>query len=149
MRSPLRRETACPNALTHAAGGDLRRTALREAEEEMGPLPPHRAGASYLTHRGKARTAARAAGPAPSVVLTRQPRRLQRGQKHYTIFVCEMQAAARAAFAPALNEEHREARWFAPAAVRAALAGGTEPPAPLHPVVEALLRQHPDALAAA
>ena len=73
---------------------------------------------------------------------------MQRGQKHYTVFVCELQAATRATFAPVLNTEHLEARWFSPAQVRAALMGGTDPPAPLHPVVEALLRQHPAAVSA-
>jgi hypothetical protein len=76
--------------------------------------------------------------------------RTQRGQKHYTVFVCSVDAAVRASFTPVLNEEHREWRWFAPAALRdAAAAGGATggpPPAPLHPVVEALLRQHPRAL---
>jgi hypothetical protein len=62
--------------------------------------------------------------------------------------VCQLQRSVRAAFKPVLNAEHSEARWFSPQDVRAALAGGTRPPGPLHPVVEALLRQHPGALRA-
>ena len=43
------------------------------------------------------------------------------------MFVCDVDAAARAAFAPALNEEHREARWWA--------LGALPPMQKLHPVV--------------
>ena len=72
---------------------------------------------------------------------------VQRGQKHYTVFVCAIDRAARDAFIPRLNEEHREWRWFKAEALRSALQGDPSiAPAPLHPVVEALLRQHPDVL---
>jgi hypothetical protein len=75
----------------------------------------------------------------------------QRGQKHYTVFVCVVAAGVKDTFTPVLNEEHREWRWFAPGEMRdAAAAAGTAaaapPPAPLHPVVEVLIREHPRAL---
>jgi 8-oxo-dGTP pyrophosphatase MutT (NUDIX family) len=44
--------------IEHGDGGDLRQTALREAAEELGTLPPLRHVGSYLTHRGKVRAAA-------------------------------------------------------------------------------------------
>jgi ADP-ribose pyrophosphatase YjhB (NUDIX family) len=39
--------------IEHGDGADLRQTALREAAEELGTLPPLRHVDSYLTHRGK------------------------------------------------------------------------------------------------
>ena len=75
--------------------------------------------------------------------------RLQRGQKHYTVFVCDI--VGEQPFMPVLNHEHRESRFFTSEALRAAVRPTPfppSPPAPLHPVVDALLRQHPTALAA-
>ena len=117
----------------------------------MGPLPPHTAGPSYLTRRGKVcRRRLRLTALSADAFAPPSSQNEQRGQKHYTVFRCELQAGAREAFAPRLNYEHREARWFSPAALRAAaLAGSTEPPAPLHPTVEALVHQHPASLGAA
>lgn len=43
------------------------------------------------------------------------------------VMVCRVDAAARAAFQPKLNSEHREARWWPLA--------GLPPPQQLHPVV--------------
>ena len=54
-------------------------------------------------------------------------RRGKKKQKQYTVFVCQIDAAAKAAFKPALNEEHREARWWP--------LGGLPPAFKLHPVV--------------
>ena len=74
--------------------------------------------------------------------------RPQRGQKQYTVFVCDI--VGDDTFVPVLNHEHREHRWFAPDALRGAVRPTPfppSPPAPLHPVVDALLRQHPAALA--
>ena len=44
-----------PDAPPPARAADLHATALREAEEELGGLPPLRVAGSYLTTRGKAR----------------------------------------------------------------------------------------------
>ena len=62
--------------------------------------------------------------------------------------MCDLENAA--AFVPRLNYEHRAWRWFSAAALRGALVDGAyaAPPAPLHPVVDALLRQFPGALTA-
>lgn len=54
-------------------------------------------------------------------------RRGKKQQKHYTVMVCQVDAAARAAFQPQLNSEHREARWWP--------LQGLPPPQQLHPVV--------------
>ena len=43
------------------------------------------------------------------------------------MFVCTVDAAAKAAFQPALNEEHREAKWWP--------LGALPPSSRLHPVV--------------
>jgi 8-oxo-dGTP pyrophosphatase MutT (NUDIX family) len=133
-----------------AAGGDLRSTALREATEELGPLPRLDATApGILTRRGKARRLCLALAVRAGLTRTSHARisRAQRGQKEYTVFVCALDGNARAAWVPRLNEEHREWRWFPVAALRGALgAAGDAPPAPLHPVVETLLREHPGCL---
>jgi ADP-ribose pyrophosphatase YjhB (NUDIX family) len=101
-------------------GGQLEATALREATEEMGPLPPLTVSSSHLTRRGRF------------------------SAKQYTVFVCRVEPAVRAAWTPVLNHEHREHRWFTVSQVSLAVAGVTTAPAPLHPVVAALLQQHPD-----
>jgi hypothetical protein len=54
-------------------------------------------------------------------------RRGKKLQKHYTVMLCEVDAAARAAFQPQLNSEHREAHWWPLA--------GLPPPQQMHPVV--------------
>ena len=99
----------------------LRATAVREAQEEVGTLPPLRVVRECLTMRGK------------------------RNEKHYTVFVCHVEAAVRAAWTPVLNDEHREHRWLSLESVRLSshgLAGGP----PLHPVVVALVLQYPGVL---
>jgi hypothetical protein len=63
-------------------------------------------------------------------------RRGKRLQKHYSVFVAPVSAAARAAFLPALNAEHREARWIALAELRGM------PAESLHPVVRLVLAEH-------
>jgi hypothetical protein len=40
-------------------------------------------------------------------------RRGKKGRKHYTVFLCDVTAAARAAWVPELDlKEHTEWRWF-------------------------------------
>ncbi len=67
----------------------------------------------------------------------------------FTVYVCSVEPSVRAAFRPLLNEEHREARWFRTSDVVAAASRAWGAPAPLHPVVAALVLQHPRALAPA
>jgi len=108
-----------------AEDASLQETAVREALEELGTLPPLHLARECLTTRGK------------------------RLEKHYTVFFCEVEHAVRAAWTPALNEEHVDFRWFAVAVVADSANGVLRgPPAPLHPVVAALVLQHPGALQA-
>ena len=102
----------------------LEATALRETEEEVGPLPPLTVARQCLTQRGK------------------------RNEKHYTVFICLVEPGVRAAWTPTLNEEHRESRWFSVESVRLSAHGMSGGP-PLHPVVAALVLQYPGALEAA
>ena len=151
----LRRKGAAKGGLTRPEtprpAADLHATALREAEEELGGLPPLRVAGSYLTTRGKARGARgeRSGGAAPAPLApTHALPRPQRGQKQYTVFVCDI--VSQEPFVPVLNHEHREHRYFPAEALRGAMRPTPfppSPPAPLHPVVDALLRQHPAALA--
>ena len=101
-------------------GGSLEATAVREAAEEMGALPPLTVASSHLTRRGRL------------------------SAKQYTVFVCRVEPAVRAAWTPVLNHEHREARWFQIEDVSLAVSGVSRAPAPLHPVVAALMQQHPE-----
>ncbi len=67
------------------------------------------------------------------------------------MFLCSVQAGVD--FTPVLNFEHRAHGWFSPEALRAAArarsaeGAASVAPAPLHPVVTALLSQYPGALA--
>lgn len=116
------RHWGLPGGNVEARDPTLQATALREATEELGALPPLQLLAELLTTRG------------------------QRGEKHYTVFLCRVERSVRAAWVPRLNEEHREWRWFPVAAVAAAVHGVGEAPVPLHPVVAALVAQHARAL---
>ncbi|GLC33887.1 hypothetical protein PLESTB_000814700 [Pleodorina starrii] len=89
-----------------ADGGQLLTTAMREAREELGELPP---GLEVL-----------------GSVLTRRGKSLQ---KHYTVFVASIPGAARAAYRPTLNDEHTEWRWLD---LRHAAALAAAPGAPAH-----------------
>jgi hypothetical protein len=50
-----------------------------------------------------------AASPSNHFFTARRGKRLQ---KHYTVYVCAVEPAARRRYAPRLNEEHREWRWL-------------------------------------
>ena len=60
----------------------------------------------------------------PSQLCCRRGKKLQ---KHYTVMVCNVDAATRAVFQPKLNSEHREARWWP--------VSELPPPQQQHPVV--------------
>lgn len=83
-------------------------------------------------------------------------RRGKRGQKHYTVFLADVDEAVKAAYVPRLNKEHSSWRWFNVADLRSLIGSGCshsgdQAPASLmnfdglndvvvHPVVLALLR---------
>lgn len=77
-----------PGGNCDAEDASLQETAVREALGELGTLPPLHLAGECLTTRGK------------------------RLEKHYTVFVCEVEHAVRASWTPALNAEHVEFRWF-------------------------------------
>lgn len=79
----------------------------------------------------------------------RYRRRGKRQQKHYTVFVADMDPEAAAAFVPKLNSESREWRWVAWSDVLAAAAGSNTGALDLHPVVAALASQHANEVRAA
>eukprot|EP01023_Acetabularia_acetabulum_P000949 TRINITY_DN10354_c0_g1_i3.p3 TRINITY_DN10354_c0_g1~~TRINITY_DN10354_c0_g1_i3.p3 ORF type:complete len:154 (+),score=13.35 TRINITY_DN10354_c0_g1_i3:151-612(+) len=78
-----------PGGNADLTDSDLYGTALREATEEMGPIPQHIVRTNFLTKRGK------------------------RKQKHYMVYMCEIGQDVKTSFKPQLNEEHREWQWFA------------------------------------
>lgn len=93
-------------------------TATREALEEMGQVPPFEVKSQILTKRGK------------------------RSQKHYTVFVADVDAKVARDFVPELDlDEHKVWKWVPWADVLAA-ATGSNAELELHPVVAALASQH-------
>ena len=107
-----------------ADGADSLATARREAEEEMGQLPP-------FTLRGGALRVVRGA---------------KRGQpKLFSVHVAAVDGTAACAYAPTLNHEHRAWRWIRVADVAAAADASTRRLAgaelELHPVVERVFRR--------
>ncbi|KAK9908333.1 hypothetical protein WJX75_006239 [Coccomyxa subellipsoidea] len=96
-----------PGGNAEADDTHLQATAIREATEEMGSVPACNVSGQILTLRGKKK------------------------QKAYTVFICDITPAAKAAFKPKLNDEHQEARWWPLAALPAK--------GQLHPVVATLL----------
>jgi hypothetical protein len=70
-------------------------------------------------------------------------RRGKAQQKHYTIFVADVDPNVADGFVPTLNAESREWRWVSWADVVAAAAAGKKNTAlALHPVVSLLASQH-------
>jgi len=67
-------------------------------------------------------------------------RRGKRQQKHFTVFLARLTPEERASYAPTLNEEHSQWRWFALADAKTR--------DDLHPVVTLLLGEHWAALEA-
>lgn len=126
-----------PTPPAHAGNCDdsdahLLETAVREAREEMGCLPP----AMRFAHHADAAADAAAAGGTPLHVLTRRGKALQ---KQFTVFPAAIEPAAKAAYVPHLNPEHVEWAWVALEALPRRLAE-------LHPVVAILVTQHGPAL---
>ena len=106
------------------AGESYEENAAREAEEEMGQLPP-------FTLRGGALRVVRGA---------------KRGQpKLFSVHVAAVDGTAACAYAPTLNHEHRAWRWIRVADVAAAADASTRRLAgaelELHPVVERVFRR--------
>lgn len=97
-----------PGGNREGSDQDLLETAIREATEEIGALPPFRVVTEFLTQRGKHK------------------------QKHYTVFIAEMKE--KDSFAPQLNHEHTDWRWFD--------VGSLLQREDLHPVVQILMQTH-------
>ncbi|KAF8070866.1 NUDT15 [Scenedesmus sp. PABB004] len=91
--------------------GQLLSTATREAHEELGAVPPFDVRAQVVTKRGK------------------------RAQKHFTVFLADVNSQVAASFIPKLNAEHSAWEWVPWARV---LAGELA----LHPVVALLVSEH-------
>eukprot|EP01024_Parvocaulis_polyphysoides_P054731 TRINITY_DN55432_c0_g1_i2.p1 TRINITY_DN55432_c0_g1~~TRINITY_DN55432_c0_g1_i2.p1 ORF type:complete len:181 (-),score=20.58 TRINITY_DN55432_c0_g1_i2:23-502(-) len=77
-----------PGGNADLTDSDLYATAIREATEELASVPQHKVSTSFLTKRGK------------------------RNQKHYMVYLCNIDKDTKDNFTPVLNEEHREWRWF-------------------------------------
>jgi len=80
--------TCACKALTPRAGGDLWRTARREAVEELGPLPPHVVVGEYITRRGKVDARRPSRAPFGLAPLTRRPRFRNSGARSSTPSSC-------------------------------------------------------------
>ena len=98
------------------AGETAIAAALREATEELGQrVPNYSVNSEITTMRGK------------------------KIDKLFIVFVVEISAADKLTFAPALNEEHTQFRWFKLSEI---------PGVPnLHPVVKKLFKEHSQQLA--
>lgn len=80
--------------------------------------------------------------PAP-LAMGPPRRRGKHLQKHYTVYLSELGGAARQNYAPQLNHEHTDARWFA---AREVLLPGAPAVVELHPVLRAMREQHEGAM---
>jgi hypothetical protein len=69
-------------------------------------------------------------------------RRGKKQQKHFTIFVADMNSEAAQHFVPKLSTESRDWKWVPWADVLAAAAGSSNTALDLHPVVAVLASQH-------
>lgn len=108
-----------PGGNAESADQGLLATAQREAHEELGAVPAYVTQAQILTKRGK------------------------RNQKHFTVFVADVQPSAAQQYVPRLNAEHSEWRWVPWEQVVAAGSGAAnENQLQLHPVVRQLAQQH-------
>eukprot|EP00878_Enallax_costatus_P006097 GHUV01006393.1.p1 GENE.GHUV01006393.1~~GHUV01006393.1.p1 ORF type:complete len:180 (+),score=40.05 GHUV01006393.1:209-748(+) len=102
---------ALPGGNVEASDDSLLSTATREAFEELGSVPPFEVRAQILTKRG------------------------ENDQKHYTVFVADVQPSVQLQFKPELNAEHSEWRWVPWSdVVRKKLD--------LHPVVKKLVKNN-------
>ncbi|KAL6768337.1 hypothetical protein F751_6547 [Auxenochlorella protothecoides] len=77
-----------PGGNVEAGDESLLATAVREAVEEVGVLPPFTISGEIKTARGK------------------------RGQKHFTVFIATLLPEDRQAWTPVLNHEHSEFQWY-------------------------------------
>ncbi|KAL6767139.1 hypothetical protein ACKKBG_A38745 [Auxenochlorella protothecoides x Auxenochlorella symbiontica] len=77
-----------PGGNVEAGDESLLATAVREAVEEVGVLPPFTISGEIKTVRGK------------------------RGQKHFTVFIATLLPEDRQAWTPVLNHEHSEFQWY-------------------------------------
>lgn len=81
----------------------------------------------------------------PAGVSWRACRRGKQDQKHFTVFVADVDPAVAQQLAPQLSNESREWRWVPWADVLAAVAGKNDA-LQLHPVVDVLADKHADAV---
>eukprot|EP00879_Flechtneria_rotunda_P010471 GHRR01010947.1.p1 GENE.GHRR01010947.1~~GHRR01010947.1.p1 ORF type:complete len:176 (+),score=60.36 GHRR01010947.1:118-645(+) len=100
-----------PGGNVEATDDSLLGTAIREASEEFGVVPPFETKAQIFTRRGKQK------------------------QKHYTVFVADVQPTVQQQHVPQLNHEHTEWRWVPWNEV---IAGQLD----LHPVMRKLLEHN-------
>jgi hypothetical protein len=116
----------------------LRQTAVHCMQVSCRVLPEHCTG-------NQRSSSFAACLPAQLLLLLLFCRRGKRNQKHFTVFVADVQASAAQQFVPRLNAEHSEWRWVPWEEVIAASSGavnGFE----LHPVVRKLAQQHAPAV---
>lgn len=99
-------EQVCLNAVTNSHTAVNVPLARREAEEEMGALPAFKVHGEIKTVRGK------------------------RGQKHYSVFIAEIDPVLQGSWIPVLNSEHSHFQWCSVEDLNKL---------PLHPVVSLLV----------